>query len=532
MEGRPPYEPEDELDFDFDRSRRDYEEGGTGERRAAEPPRYGEEPKDSPSQEYPSEEYPSDETDDPFAAERSARRERPRPRGLGALTRIALGRRYPRDRRGRRIAPEQQRDRPDTAEGRPRDVDTAEWEAAGPDTRERMLRDDPYTPSEGPAPAIRRSRRRDLPAKVRRRQTFGLAAIAALLLLGGYLAFAGGGGDEEEPLAVEKLVGQSFVGVLNDQGVTPQLLRKVRRGELGGIIANVGNENLLQAAVEQLQQAAAERGNPPLLIMVDQEGPPVNRLPGPPDLGPEELGRSGDPEVVSREAEKAGTYLSGLGVNVDLAPVLDVRLNRTAETIAERTYGEDAAQVAELGSAFIVGLQQQGVAATAKHFPGLGPATLNTDFAAVSIAARQSELDAALQPFQSAIEAGVDLVMMSSAAYPAYAGASPGEGRVLPAVFARPIVQGMLREQLGFEGVVISDDLESIAIQDLSNPAIAAPTALGVGVDMVVYARSIRNANRGFNRVVGAVNEGRIDRASMERSYERITRLKAELAIR
>ena len=178
---------------------------------------------------------------------------------------------------------------------------------------------------------------------------------------------------------------------------------------------------------------------------------------------------------------------------------MDVSLPATADSIADRTFGEDPEVVSDVGSAFIEGLQSQGVAATAKHFPGLGPATVNTDDAPVEIAATQADLDAGLIPFQAAVDAGVDLVMISSASY-------PGLGSDEPAVFAQPIVQGLLREDLGFDGVVISDDLESAAISAQAGAAGAeAVSAFGAGVDLLLYASTGKGSVTGFNAVVEAV---------------------------
>ncbi|MGZ5331000.1 MAG: glycoside hydrolase family 3 N-terminal domain-containing protein [Solirubrobacterales bacterium] len=119
--------------------------------------------------------------------------------------------------------------------------------------------------------------------------------------------------------------------------------------------------------------------------------------------------------------------------------------------------------------------------------------------------------------------AGVRLVMVSSAIY-------PDLGPRRPAAFASPIVQGLLRDQLGFEGLVITDDLQSIAIQEVAEPARAAVAAVRAGCDLVLFARNRRGSAEGFNAIVAAVKEGALDRAQIEASYERIASLKAQLA--
>ncbi|MGH2923623.1 MAG: glycoside hydrolase family 3 N-terminal domain-containing protein, partial [Solirubrobacterales bacterium] len=405
---------------------------------------------------------------------------------------------------------------------------------AEPDTGERLLRDDPYTPAEVPVPRERRRHRRDLPAKVRRRQVIALGAVAVLVIGGGGLLLASGGGeDEEEPLGLKRLIGQTVVTRLVEETPDRRILERARRGQIGGVIVNPrggeANEQLLQRGLAQLQDAAAAGGNPPLLVMIDQEGGDVSRLPGPPDRSPPELGEDGDQEDARREGEETGQYLRGLGIDVDLAPVLDVELPQTADTIASRTFGEDPALVAEIGTAFIEGMQSQRVAATAKHFPGLGPATINTDFSPVRVAATDADLQAALEPFRAAVSAGVQLVMMSSAAYPSLAGDPPGQGRVTPAVFAAPIVQGMLREQLAFTGAIITDDLEAIGITELTNGDQAGVRALNAGVDLLLYARSRRGSVRGTNAVLKAAKRGNLTRERLQQSYDRITGLKTAL---
>src|SRR4029077_13647537 len=132
----------------------------------------------------------------------------------------------------------------------------------------------------------------------------------------------------------------------------------------------------LKAEIATLQQAASTGDSPPLLVMVDQEGGDVKRLPqGPPNAAPAQLGQSGDENQARDEGKATGSYLRGLGVNVDLAPVLDVAHQNTAPTIKSRTFGSDPAVVTKVGVAFAQGLQDGGVVATAKNFPCNGSAT-------------------------------------------------------------------------------------------------------------------------------------------------------------
>ena len=524
MEDRPPFDdPDDELDFDFESSRKRWRER-TDEHAIA--PRTGDEEPEGASEELagePGEEPSGGGREDPTTGERAAGR----PRGRRPRRRAAFNLRFGRRRR-----------RPATAERRARRAETGEraavgvgagaraGETAAPDTAERRrLRDDPFTPAEVPVPGERRRHRRDLPAKVRRRQAIALGAIAVIVVGGAILLFSGGGGEEEQPLALKRLVGQTVISPLGGGGVDAKLTRRVRKGQIGGLIVEQRDQAAVQQDVATLQEAASAGGNPPLLVMVDQEGGDVKDLPnGPPELSPQELGQAGDSSAARSEGENTGSFLREVGVNVDLAPVLDVALPQTADTIADRTFGDDPALVAELGVAFIEGLQSQGVAATAKHFPGLGLATTNPDDNVVTIAAQNEDLDAALQPFEAAIEAGVQLTMVSSASYP-----SLGSDR--PAALAQPVVQGLLRDDLGFDGVVITDDLQSVAIEEQTNStANAAVAALRAGCDLVLFATTAQGAVGAFNAITEAAKDGRLTRDQLQQSYDRITQLKAELA--
>jgi beta-N-acetylhexosaminidase len=390
--------------------------------------------------------------------------------------------------------------------------------------RRAVERGDPFDTGEYRARRAGPRRHRDLPANVRRRQVFGLIGLVLLLVLGIYLLFfsGGGGGDEEESLPVKKLVGQTIVGTLGDGGVDKALLKRVQKGQLGGIIITA--ENPLDSEVERdtakLQKAARLGDNPPLLIMVDQEGGFVKRLPGPPDLGPEEIADEG-PESAQEEGTKTGEYLAGLGVNVDLAPVIDVGHDNTEETIVSRVYGEDPAEVGELGSAFITGLQSAGVAATAKHFPGLGLATTNTDFDRVSIASTKDELQADIEPFRQAVAAGVDMVMVATAVYPDLSGNKS-------AAFSANVIQNELRTKLDFQGVVVTDDLEAPG-STASGPAAGAVQTLDAGGDLVLTAQSAGASAKAFEAVVKAIKSGRLEQSVVEAAYDRIQALKKKL---
>jgi beta-N-acetylhexosaminidase len=319
---------------------------------------------------------------------------------------------------------------------------------------------------------------------------------------------------------LRRLVGQKLIVRIHGVVPTADLLKRVRKGEVGGVILfpdNVGSAAQLKSLTGQLQQAARAGGAPGFLIAVDQEGGPVKRLPaGPPNLPPAQIAT---PAAATQQGSATGAYLAGLGINVDLAPVLDVR--RPGSFVATRSFAATPARVAQLGGAFASGLQNAGVAATAKHFPGLGHATANTDTGPSVVGASKTTLDADLAPFVQAANDGIALVMMSNASYPAY-----GSG---PAVLSRAVVQNQLRGKAGFSGVVVSDDLEAGAIRAVMPPGDASVAAAKAGVDMLLLARSPASYGVAYSALLAAAHDGRLSRSELEQSYERIQQLQSSL---
>jgi beta-N-acetylhexosaminidase len=370
-------------------------------------------------------------------------------------------------------------------------------------------------------PPGRRSRHRDLPARIRRREAGVVGAVALAVVIGLIvLITSGGGGGGGQTIGLKRLIGQSIVARLGAKGPDQSLLQRVKQGRVGGVIVFNKDANKVKADVNALQQAARAGNSPPLLVMIDQEGGDVKRLPqGPPNASPQQLGKSGD-EGQSRDQGKAtGTYLRGLGINVDLAPVLDVSHSNTASSIKSRTFSSDPAVVTKVGVAFAQGLQDGGVVATPKHFPGLGRATVSPDDNPVTIAGTSQQLQSDIEPFKGAVDAGAKMVMVSTASYPTL-------GSPKQAALSAGLVSGLLRGQLGFDGVVITDDLDAPAITDTTSPVVAASSAIKAGNDLLLYARSASASDRAFRSLVTQVKSGQLNRSLFQEAYDRITSLK------
>ena len=321
------------------------------------------------------------------------------------------------------------------------------------------------------------------------------------------------------------------------QGLNPpwQLLWAIRHGRVGGVVffsQNVGSVTHLKSVVAKLSKANAASTNPvrlPLLLMTDQEGGQVRRLPGYPTMSEKQVGQAGHPDQQASTAGRgAGLTLRRASLNVNLAPVLGVY--RSAGDFLDqygRSFGRDASKVAQLGSRFVTAMQDQGVAATAKHFPGLGAASSsqNTDARSVTLSVPLSQLRGVDEaPFKAAIAARVKLVMMSWAVYPSL-------DKKYPAGLSRAIVLGELRSRLGFGGVTITDAVEAGALKNFGATGNRVKLAAKAGLDLMLCSRQRYDQGRtAMLALRDAYNgESAKQQGEFKVSVERILSLRASL---
>jgi len=297
---------------------------------------------------------------------------------------------------------------------------------------------------------------------------------------------------------------------------TPALLARIAAGQAGGVIL-LGNgwtsAAATRIAVTQVQQAACRRGRP-LLVAVDQEGGSVRRL----RWAPPTLAAAGmtTPATALSQSHAAAAAMRDAGIGIDLAPVADV-LSTTRSFLGTRSFGTDPAAVARLVRSFASGLQSDHVAATAKHFPGLGSATASTDDRAVTITRSAAFLEARLAPF----ETGTKLVMVSNASYPAL---DPSGS---PAVFSHAIVTDLLRGRPGFDGVVVTDALDAGAV---AHDAHAPSRALAAGVDLLLYSKTAAS-EAAYTSLVHDAAESPTVRAELAAAVRRLDALEAWLGL-
>ncbi|MEW6387750.1 MAG: beta-N-acetylhexosaminidase [Thermodesulfobacteriota bacterium] len=270
-------------------------------------------------------------------------------------------------------------------------------------------------------------------------------------------------------------------------GVARELVRDLK---VGGIILFARNlEDPVQVweLNRDLQREALAATGQPLLIAMDQEGGPVQRLRAPFTLIPpaRELGSRASPEEVELLARKTARELSLVGVNVNLAPVLDVARGPDCP-LWERSYGPEPEKVAALGLAAIRGYLAGGVLPVAKHFPGLGDTLKDSHEELPRAASPDPRRETDLLPFRRAVEAGVPLIMTAHVLVPAWDAA--------PATLSPAALTGRLREGLGFGGVIMTDDLEMGAIAQQARVPQAAAAALAAGADLLLICRDWQGA--------------------------------------
>jgi beta-N-acetylhexosaminidase len=339
---------------------------------------------------------------------------------------------------------------------------------------------------------------------------------------------ARGGAAEPRPTLAEKLTpselaGERVVVSIDGTGLTPPLRHMIQEGKVAGVVlyevdfpSRAAGRKLI-AAVQAVPRPGPLR-RLPLLVMTDQEGGQVKRVDGPPDASAAAMGAAG-PAAARRQGRATGADLESLGVNVDLAPVLDVGRPGGVIATTERSFGTNAGAVRRTAIPFAEGLQAGGVAATAKHFPGLGAALENTDFEAQSLTLPKAELRAVDEaPYRAYIAAGGRLVMISTATYPAL---SPR-----PAAFSHRIATGELRRRLGFRGVTITDSLGGAAVAAFGGQREAAVDGAAAGDDILLFD-DLPSAVAGHEALVKQLRAGGLKRPPFLAAANRVLRLRA-----
>jgi beta-N-acetylhexosaminidase len=342
-------------------------------------------------------------------------------------------------------------------------------------------------------------------------------------------------------MTMEEKVGQMLMPdfrTWKGQNVTEmnaEIAQLVKDYHLGGVILfreNTVTTEQTTRLVDAYQAAAEKYG---LLISIDQEGGIVTRLQMGTDFpGNMALGATRSEELTEKVGNAIGKELNALGINMNFGPVLDVNNNPNNPVIGVRSFGENPELVGNLGEAYIKGLQQSGTAATAKHFPGHGDTAVDSH---LGIAEVPHDIDrlkkVELVPFQQAMDAGIDAIMTAHVTFPKIDNTKAisqldGTEIAVPATLSQKVLTGLMREDMGYKGVIVTDAMNMKAVADHFGPVDAAIRAVKAGADIVLMPVGLEPVANGLYE---AIHSGDISIERIDQSVERILTLKLNRGI-
>jgi beta-N-acetylhexosaminidase len=329
-------------------------------------------------------------------------------------------------------------------------------------------------------------------------------------------------------MTLEQKVGQVFMLGFEGTTLTPGNRALIHDLHLGGVTLfarNIESAQQLRKLDAELQTIADAV---PLFVSVDQEGGLVVRVPDGATIFPGNMavGATGDTQLARQVAEASADELLAMGVNMDLAPVVDVNTNPLNPVIGVRAFGSDVSLVAQLGAETVRALQARGVSAVGKHFPGHGDTDVDSHRDLPVVSHSLERLDAVeLHPFRAAMQAGADGIMTAHVYLPSI------EPRLdLPATLSHAVLSGLLRDRLGFQGLILTDALDMEAIKRERSAAEAAVQAFEAGADMLLIAgitsEDRRHLGEGPPLLLAAVRSGRVSQERLDASVQRVVEAK------
>ena len=341
-------------------------------------------------------------------------------------------------------------------------------------------------------------------------------------------------GDVLNTMTLEEKIGQLFIVCTDsldfsaETSMTKEMKENLARFQPGGVIFfsfNIENRQQTSTFIDDMQKCVKI----PLFIGVDEEGGMVARIGNNKDMGTtafptmKVIGDSGSPEEARNVGETIGKEISELGFNLDFAPVADVMTNEANEEIGERSFGSDSKLVSDLVVEVVKGLQKYDVCSTLKHFPGQGSSGEDTHKGYVGLDVTIDNLrETDFLPFRSGIEAGADFVMTS------HVSVSQVTGNDLPSSLSGIVVSDILRDELQFENVIITDAMNMKSITKFYDANEAAKLAFQAGNDMILMPDDFALAVEG---ILDAVNEGDIEEEQIDQAVMRILKVKIKRGI-
>ncbi len=325
-----------------------------------------------------------------------------------------------------------------------------------------------------------------------------------------------------QTLSLPEKIGQMFICGFDGYTVSEHVRELIERCHIGGVVYFRRNIE----SVEQICKLSAQlqsMSKVPLLTSIDQEGGMVARIEKDVTLMPGNMAMAaaGNVEAVYESALITGHELRMMGINMNFAPCVDVNNNPLNPVIGVRSFGELAESVARMGKAAVQGYQGARVVATVKHFPGHGDVDVDSHRGLPLMPFDRKRMqEVELVPFKEAIRAGVDAIMTAHVIFPAY------DPELIPSTISRPILTGLLREELQFDGIIVTDCLEMDAIKDSVGIAEGAVRAVKAGADMVLISHLLERQKAGIHAVLRAVEWGEIPMEQIDASVKRILKLK------
>jgi len=323
-------------------------------------------------------------------------------------------------------------------------------------------------------------------------------------------------------MTIQQKIGQCFGVGFSGTSVSDDLRRLVREYKVGNVILfrdNIESAAQVRTLCREIQTLVKDETGYPAFIAIDQEGGAVTRLP--PDMvnvpGAMALAASGNTDNVSLAARITAAELRRMGVNLNLAPVLDINCNRDNPVIGNRSFAPNAADAASFAVAAVKAFAVEGLMCCGKHFPGHGDTAVDSHLDLPLVDRSLDELEAReLIPFRAAIEAGIPAIMTTHILFPQI------ESQKLPATMSGKILKGLLRERLGFTGLIISDAMEMRAIKDYYGVAQGCAMALAAGVDIVYVCHDSLDMEASLREITSAYEDGRINAKELDASMERV----------
>ena len=332
-------------------------------------------------------------------------------------------------------------------------------------------------------------------------------------------------------MTVKQMLGQKLVFGFHGTELSEEFKALVREYKIGNVILfmrNVQSADQLRRLCGEIQSLMLEVTGYPAFIVMDQEGGLVSRLPADAVNVPSAMaiGATGDPENARLAGEITVRQLQGLGVNFNLAPVLDVNTNPANPVIGVRSFGDDPEAVARFGVEAVRAYENTGIFCCGKHFPGHGDTNVDSHLGLPRIDKTLEQLEEAeLIPFRRCIEAGIPAIMTSHILFPQI------EPENLPCTMSRTMITGLLKEKLGFQGLVFSDCLEMDAIQDHYGTAKGAVAAIKAGVDLPGLSSTLALMRETCETVNGAAERGEFDMEEIRQSVEKILAVKKRMLV-